>query len=164
MGRLEPTSGMVSRHGRLRIAYFSQHHVDQLDMKVSSVAHLARLWPGRNEEEYRRHLGRFGISGMVGLQPIHTLSGGQKSRVAFACMGMQLPHVLILDEPTNHLDMDSIEALTRALKEFKGGVVVVSHDERFINSVCEELWVCADGQLTKFSGDIKAYKKMICAE
>jgi len=165
LGRLEPNAGMVHRHGRLRIAYFSQHHVDQLDMDVSAVAYLARLWPGRNEEEYRRQLGRFGISGMVGLQPISTLSGGQKSRVAFACMGMQNPHILILDEPTNHLDMDSIEALTKALMEFKGGVIVVSHDERFIGAICSEIWVCADGRMSRFNGDgIKAYKKQVCPD
>lgn len=92
---------MVHRHGRLRIAYFSQHHVDQLEMDLSAVAYLARLFPNKNEEEYRRQLGRFGISGMVGLQSIATLSGGQKSRVSFAILAMQNPHILILDEVIN---------------------------------------------------------------
>ncbi|KAJ2743430.1 ATP-binding cassette, regulator of translational elongation [Coemansia sp. BCRC 34301] len=163
IGTLEPTSGVVHRHGRLRIAYFSQHHVDQLDLKLTAVGHLKKMYPGNTDEEYRRHLGCFGISGMTGLQEISTLSGGQKSRVTFAGLAVQQPHFLVLDEPTNHLDMESMDALTNALKLFKGGVVLVSHDERFIDSVCTEMWVCADQKVTKFAGEgIKDYKKLIC--
>ncbi|OZJ01961.1 hypothetical protein BZG36_05130 [Bifiguratus adelaidae] len=143
-GQYQPLSGLVHRHGRLRMAYFTQHHVDQLDLNNSAVGFMAEKFPGKSDEEYRRHLGSFGISGMVGLQPMSTLSGGQKSRVAFACLGLQSPHILVLDEPTNHLDMESIEALTNALEQFQGGVVIVSHDERFISSVCREIWVCDD--------------------
>ncbi|KAI8346708.1 P-loop containing nucleoside triphosphate hydrolase protein [Mortierella sp. GBAus27b] len=164
-GKLEPQKGLVHRHGRLRFALFSQHHVDQLDVTVSSVEFMAKTWPGKTEEEYRRQLGAFGVTGMVGLQQISTLSGGQKSRVAFACLGLQNPHFLILDEPTNHLDMDSIDALTGALKEFKGGVVIVSHDERFIKAVCNEIWVCEGGGLKKFQGEgIKEYKEYVLAK
>jgi ATP-binding cassette subfamily F protein 3 len=97
-GQLEPNGGDVRRNGRLRFAYFSQHHVDQLDLNMTSVGYMASRWPGKTEEEYRRQLGAFGISGMTGLQQIRTLSGGQKSRVAFACMAIQRPHFLILDE------------------------------------------------------------------
>ncbi|KAJ2078339.1 ATP-binding cassette, regulator of translational elongation, partial [Coemansia sp. S142-1] len=153
IGTLDPTSGVVHRHGRLRIAYFSQHHVDQLDLTLTAVAHLKKMYPGNSDEEYRRHLGCFGISGMTGLQEIKTLSGGQKSRVTFAGLAVQQPHFLVLDEPTNHLDMESMDALTTALKQFKGGVVLVSHDERFIDSVCTEMWVCADQKVTKFAGE-----------
>ncbi|KAJ1674643.1 ATP-binding cassette, regulator of translational elongation [Spiromyces aspiralis] len=163
IGNLEPMSGIVHRHGRLRIAYFSQHHVDQLDVNLTAVGHLAKMFPGKSQEEYRRMLGHFGISGMTGLQTIKTLSGGQKSRVAFATLAAMHPHFLVLDEPTNHLDMESIDALTMALNEFRGGVVIVSHDERFIDSVCTEMWVCANGVVTKFKGEgIKEYKNMIC--
>ncbi|OMJ20084.1 putative ABC transporter ATP-binding protein [Smittium culicis] len=163
VGQLSPTSGLVHRHGRLRIAYFSQHHVDQLEIQLTAVGHMSKHYPGKNEEEYRKHLGSFGISGMTALQKIQTLSGGQKSRVAFACLAVQKPHFIILDEPTNHLDMESIDALTVACKNFNGGVVLVSHDERFIDAVCTELWVCSDGKLTQFKGEgIKEYKNMIC--
>ncbi|KAJ1972958.1 ATP-binding cassette, regulator of translational elongation [Dimargaris xerosporica] len=163
IGKLDPVTGMVHRHGRLRIAYFTQHHVDQLEMDLSPVAYMAKAFPGRSEQEYRAQLGAFGISGMTGLQTIRTLSGGQKSRVAFACLAIQQPQMLILDEPTNHLDMDSIDALTKALRDFDGGVVVVSHDERFINAVTDELWVCDGGALHKFMGNgIKDYKAQIC--
>ncbi|PVV00305.1 hypothetical protein BB560_005319 [Smittium megazygosporum] len=163
IGSLEPTGGIVHKHGRLKVAYFSQHHVDQLSVDLTSVAHMAKLYPGKSEEEYRRHLGAFGISGMLALQKIGTLSGGQKSRVAFACLAIQYPHFLVLDEPTNHLDMESIDALTEGLKKFNGGVVLVSHDERFISTVCTELWVCSDGKLQQFKGNgIKEYKDSIC--
>ncbi|CAG8438415.1 uncharacterized protein OCT59_013223 [Rhizophagus irregularis] len=161
-GILEPRSGIVKRHGRLRFAHFMQHHVDQLDLGTSPVGFMAQKYPGKSEEEYRRQLGNFGITGMTGLQSLETLSGGQKSRVTFACLGLRNPHILILDEPTNHLDMDSIDALTNALKEFKGGVILVSHDERFIDSVCNEIWVCDGGKVNKFDGDtIKQYRQMI---
>jgi len=119
--QLEPTKGMVHRHPRLRIGFFAQHHVDALDLTVSSVTFMARTYPGKSDEEYRRALGSFGITGATGLQQMATLSGGQKSRVAFACLALQNPHILILDEPTNHLDLRAMDALMLALKEFKGG-------------------------------------------
>lgn len=158
----KPSSGIVHRNGRLRIAYFTQHHIDSLDLTKNAVAFMAERFPGKTEEEYRRHLGSFGITGMVGLQVMKTLSGGQKSRVSFAILSMQNPHILVLDEPTNHLDMESMDALQEALAQFKGGVIIVSHDERFINSVCNEIWVCDKNVLTKFSGTIKDYKEVIC--
>lgn len=158
----QPSSGLVHRNGRLRIAYFTQHHIDQLDLTKNPVAFMADRYPGKSEEEYRRHLGSFGITGMVGLQTMQTLSGGQKSRVAFACLSLQFPHILVLDEPTNHLDMESMDALQDALRQYQGGVIIVSHDERFINSVCNEIWICEGGSLKKFSGTIKDYKELIC--
>ncbi|KAJ3186117.1 hypothetical protein HDU82_004260, partial [Entophlyctis luteolus] len=100
-GEHNPTSGMCHRHGRLRLGLFSQHHVDQLELAQSSVQFLSARFPGRTEEEYRRVLGRFGLTGTSALQPIGTLSGGQKSRVVFAAMSLSNPHVLILDEPTS---------------------------------------------------------------
>jgi ATP-binding cassette, subfamily F, member 3 len=119
--QLEPSKGMVHRHPRLRIGFFAQHHVDALDMNASAVSFMAKNYPGKSDEEYRRALGSFGITGTTGLQQMATLSGGQKSRVAFACLALQTPHILILDEPTNHLDLRAMDALTLALKEFKGG-------------------------------------------
>ena len=121
----EPTKGMVHRHPRLRIGFFAQHHVDALDLTTSAVTFMARTYPGKSDEEYRRALGSFGITGATGLQQMETLSGGQKSRVAFACLALQNPHILILDEPTNHLDLRAMDALMLALKEFKGGTIAL---------------------------------------
>ncbi|KAI0735884.1 P-loop containing nucleoside triphosphate hydrolase protein [Earliella scabrosa] len=161
IGELKPMSGHVSQNGRLRIGYFAQHHVDNLIPNMSPVQFLASKFPGKTEQEYRAHLGNFQISGMTGLQMIGTLSGGQKSRVAFAVLSLQRPHVLLLDEPTNHLDMEGLDALMLALSTWNGGVILISHDERFITSVAKELWVCADGTVSKFKGDVQAYKSLI---
>ncbi|KZO99778.1 hypothetical protein CALVIDRAFT_534204 [Calocera viscosa TUFC12733] len=160
-GELKPLTGQMNRHGRLRIAYFAQHHVDTLPAHLSPVSFLATRFPGKSEQEYRSHLGSFGITGITGLQTIETLSGGQKSRVAFAALSLQNPHILLLDEPTNHLDMEGLDALMDALAKWNGGVIVISHDERFITGVASELWVCADGTVSKYKGDVAAYKELI---
>ncbi|KAK0207977.1 P-loop containing nucleoside triphosphate hydrolase protein [Desarmillaria ectypa] len=160
-GELRPFSGHVTQNGRLRVGYFAQHHVDSLDPAMSPVQFLASKFPGKTEQEYRQHLGNFQISGMTGLQLIGTLSGGQKSRVAFAVLSLQRPHVLLLDEPTNHLDIEGLDALMTALDSWNGGVIVISHDERFITTVAKELWVCGDGTVTKFKGDVQSYKQLI---
>ncbi|CAG7847924.1 Uncharacterized ABC transporter ATP-binding protein C29A3.09c [Serendipita indica DSM 11827] len=163
-GELQPQAGHLTRNGRLRIAYFAQHHVDQLIPTMSPVAFLASKFPGKSELEYRSHLGAFGITGLTGLQLIGTLSGGQKSRVAFAVLSLQRPHILLLDEPSNHLDIQGIDALMTALQNFSGGVIVISHDERFLTTVSKELWVCADGSVYKYKGDVQAYKSLIVNE
>ncbi|EGN92667.1 hypothetical protein SERLA73DRAFT_190661 [Serpula lacrymans var. lacrymans S7.3] len=158
---LRAFAGQVNRNGRLRVGYFAQHHVDTLPAALSPVQFLASKFPGKSEQEYRGHLGNFQISGMTGLQLIGTLSGGQKSRVAFAALSLQNPHILLLDEPTNHLDIEGLDALMAALNTWNGGVIIISHDERFITTVAKELWVCGDGTVTKFRGDVQSYKSLI---
>ncbi|KAI3622668.1 protein gcn20 [Moniliophthora roreri] len=165
-GDLDAMGGQVNRNGRLRVqvstsGYFAQHHVETLVPTMSPVQFLASKFPGKTEQEYRQHLGNFQISGMTGLQPIGTLSGGQKSRVAFSVLSLQRPHILLLDEPTNHLDIEGLDALMNALNLWNGGVIIISHDERFITNVAKELWVCADGTVTKFKGDVQSYKNLI---
>ncbi|KAF6766421.1 P-loop containing nucleoside triphosphate hydrolase protein [Ephemerocybe angulata] len=155
---LKPLGGHVTRNGRLRVGYFAQHHVDTLNPAMTPVQFLASKYPGKTEQEYRSHLGNFQISGMTGLQLIGTLSGGQKSRVAFSLLSLQQPHILLLDEPTNHLDIEGLDALMKALQVWNGGVIIISHDERFITSVAKELWVCGDGTVYKFKGDVESYK------
>ncbi|RDB28588.1 putative ABC transporter ATP-binding protein C29A3.09c [Hypsizygus marmoreus] len=160
-GELNPLAGHVVRNGRLRVGYFAQHHVDTLIPTMTPVQFLASKFPGRTEQDYRGHLGNFQISGMTGMQLIGTLSGGQKSRVAFALLSLLQPHVLLLDEPTNHLDIEGLDALMSALQKWNGGVIIISHDERFITTVAKELWVCGDGTVSKFKGDVQAYKSLI---
>ncbi|SLM37597.1 atp-binding subfamily member 3 [Lasallia pustulata] len=164
IGQLQPTSGLISQNPRLRIGFFAQHHVDALDMNASAVGFMAKNYPGKVDEEYRRHLGAFGITGMTGLQKMELLSGGQKSRVAFACLSLTNPHILVLDEPSNHLDIEAMDALSLALRNFQGGVLMVSHDVTMLQTVCNSLWVCDNGTVEKFPGDVKAYKKRITAQ
>ncbi|XKL66256.1 hypothetical protein PGB90_009676 [Kerria lacca] len=161
MGILTPTMGTIHTHRNLKFGYFSQHHVDQLDMHLSSVEFLQNFHKGKPVEEYRRHLGAFGLSGDLALQPVGSLSGGQKSRVAFAKMCLSLPNFLILDEPTNHLDIETIEALGKAVQKYTGGVILVSHDERLIRKVCKELWVCGKGTVKSIEGGFDEYRKIV---
>lgn len=164
IGQLTPTSGLISQHPRLRVGFFAQHHVDALDMNTSAVGFMQKTYPGKTDEEYRRHLGAFGITGMTGLQKLELLSGGQKSRVAFACLSLTNPQILVLDEPSNHLDIEAMDALSVALQNFGGGVLMVSHDVTMLQNVCTSLWVCDNGTVTKFPGDVNAYKKKITAQ
>lgn len=164
VGKLEVTTGLVTAHPRLRIGFFAQHHVDALDLTVSAVSFMAKTYPGRTDEEYRRQLGAFGITGTTGLQKMELLSGGQKSRVAFACLALTNPHILVLDEPSNHLDIEAMDALADALRAFQGGVLMVSHDVTMLQMVCKSLWVCDKGTVEKFNGDVQAYKKKISAQ
>lgn len=161
MGELTPVNGVRQAHRNLKIGYFSQHHVDQLDLNVCSVELLLNKFPGRTEEEYRHQLGGYGITGELATRPVASLSGGQKSRVAFAQMTMPCPNFYILDEPTNHLDMETIEALAKALNKFKGGVILVSHDERLIRMVCKELWVCEGGKVRRIDGGFDEYRDIL---
>ena len=164
IGQLQPTTGLISQHSRLRVGFFAQHHVDALDMNTSAVGFMQKNYHGKSDEEYRRHLGAFGITGMTGLQKMELLSGGQKSRVAFACLSLTNPHILVLDEPSNHLDIEAMDALSLALNNFGGGVLMVSHDVTMLQNVCTSLWVCDNGTVTKFPGDVNAYKKKILAQ
>ncbi|CAA9996228.1 unnamed protein product [Nesidiocoris tenuis] len=161
LGILTPTQGDRVVHRNLRFAYFSQHHVDQLQLNGSSVDLLQQEYPGRPVEEYRRQLGSFGVSGDLALQVVASLSGGQKSRVAFAKMCMSNPNFLILDEPTNHLDIETIEALGHAINKYTGGVILVSHDERLIRMVCKELWVCSQGTVKSLEGGFEEYRAIV---
>jgi len=149
-GALQPTKGEIFRHHNLKMAYFSQHHVDQLNLQETPLQHLAKMFPNAKEQELRAHLGSFGL-GKFALQPIGTLSGGQQSRVAFAQITFQHPHLLVLDEPTNHLDFDTISGLTEALENFEGGILMVSHHLGLISEVAKEVWVVASGQVKKYA-------------
>ena len=164
IGQLQPSSGLISQNPRLRIGFFAQHHVDALDLNTSAVGFMSKMYHGKTDEEYRRHLGAFGITGMTGLQKMELLSGGQKSRVAFACLSLTNPHILVLDEPSNHLDIEAMDALSNALQNFGGGVLMVSHDVTMLQNVCTSLWVCDNGVVEHFPGDVNAYKKKILAQ
>ncbi|KMT12421.1 hypothetical protein BVRB_5g103530 [Beta vulgaris subsp. vulgaris] len=160
-GELQPSSGTVFRSAKVRIAVFSQHHVDGLDLSSNPLLYMMRCFPGVPEQKLRGHLGSFGITGNLALQPMYTLSGGQKSRVAFAKITFKKPHLLLLDEPSNHLDLDAVEALIQGLVMFQGGILMVSHDEHLISNSVDELWAVSDGIVTPFRGTFQDYKKLL---
>ena len=166
MGKIDPLKGSVARNGRLRIAYFTQHSADKFNLEQSAVENMLTMFENEKvlDQEMRSFLGKFQIQGNDALKPMMMLSGGQKSRVAFACLSFQKPHVIVMDEPTNHLDMESIDALVEAIRDFKGGLMVVSHDQYFITKTCSELWVVGEGKATRFRGDFEEYKKFTLAK
>jgi len=155
--QLTPTKGTVTVNKNMRIGYFAQHHVDGLDMLTNCVDCVQAIYPGMADQEARSVLGRFGISGDMALRKVFTLSGGQKSRVALAIITHKQPHLIYLDEPTNHLDMETIDALIEAIKNFEGAVVIVSHDQYFLDQVATEFWSVANGKLAVYR-DIKEAK------
>eukprot|EP00761_Pharyngomonas_kirbyi_P013678 gb/GECH01013707.1/.p1 GENE.gb/GECH01013707.1/~~gb/GECH01013707.1/.p1 ORF type:complete len:633 (+),score=128.51 gb/GECH01013707.1/:1-1899(+) len=160
-GHLEPSEGHVVRNPRVRIGQFSQHHVNHLSMHLTSLEFMQKSFPKSGEAELRSHLGSMGLTGNLAVRPIYTLSGGQKSRVAFAHLTFLKPHILLLDEPTNHLDLETVDALVNALNDYEGGVLLVSHDEYLIQTVCDDIWVCTGTSIDKFQGDFQEYKKTI---
>ena len=162
-GALAPSKGLRNVHRNLKVGYFTQHHVDQLVMNQSPLEFLASRFPGKPAEQYRSYLGKFGVSGDLALQPLAALSGGQKSRVAFAVMSAANPNLLILDEPTNHLDVETVESLGIALNNYAGGVILVSHDEQLIRLVCREMWFVSNKKVISLE-DFAHYKTIIQQE
>jgi len=160
-GDLEPSSGTIFHSAKVRIAVFSQHHVDGLDLSSNPLLYMMRCFPGVPEPKLRAHLGSFGVTGNLALQPMYTLSGGQKSRVAFAKITFKKPHLILLDEPSNHLDLDAVEALIQGLVLFQGGIVMVSHDEHLISGSVDELWAVSEGRISPFQGTFQDYKKLL---
>jgi len=162
VGENLPTKGMVRRHHKLRIAWYHQHLTEQLDLTLSPLEFMMKQFPDEKEpEQMRRIIGRYGITGKNQTCPIKILSDGLKSRVVFAWLAWQQPHLLLLDEPTNHLDIETIDALAFAINNFEGGLVLVSHDFRLINQVAKEIWVCERRKVTKWDGDIVSYKEWL---
>ncbi|EIE26592.1 P-loop containing nucleoside triphosphate hydrolase protein [Coccomyxa subellipsoidea C-169] len=163
-GTLEPLDGMVKRHNHLKIGVYHQHLTELLDPKLTPLEYMLKEFPeGTTLEGMRKAVGRFGITGKAQTQPILQLSDGLRSRLVFAWLAYKTPHILALDEPTNNLDMETIDSLARAINNWDGGMVLVSHDFRLISQVAQEIWVVGDNTVTKWQGTIEEYKEHLKA-
>jgi ATP-binding cassette subfamily F protein 3 len=155
---LAPLSG-ERREGRgLAIGYFAQHQLEQLDPDATPLQHLIRLDARAREQELRDYLGGFNFRGDMVNAPVERFSGGEKSRLTLALLIWQRPNLLLLDEPTNHLDLTTREALTIALQDFAGAVVLVSHDRHLLRATAEEFLIVQDGTVRAFEGDLEDYR------
>lgn len=160
-GRLEPMSGTVEHNARLKIGYFAQHQTEELVLDQTPIDHMARALPKALPPVVRAQLARFGLDADRAETPVKDLSGGEKARLLLALATRDAPQLLILDEPTNHLDLDARDALVRALSEFEGAVLLISHDPHLVELVADRLWLVADGKVTPFEGDMAEYRRWL---
>ena len=158
-GELAPLSGTANFNRGLVIGYFAQHQVEMLRDDQSPLWHLTQFaTPRTREQELRGFLGGFNFAGQMALSAIENFSGGEKARLALAMIVWQKPNLLLLDEPTNHLDLETREALTVALAQFEGTLVLVSHDRHLLRATTDEFLIIADGGLQPFDGDLDDYR------
>jgi ATP-binding cassette subfamily F protein 3 len=160
-GELEPLSGRMVRGENTVVGYFAQHQLDSLDAKASPLLHLQRIAPAEREQALRDFLGGFDFRGARLDEPVLNFSGGEKARLALALIAWDKPNLLLLDEPTNHLDLEMRLALTMALQEFSGAVLVVSHDRHLLKSTTDNFLLVADGVVQEFDGDLDDYARWL---
>jgi len=157
-GALKPLAGQATFNKGLEIGYFAQHQVEMLRDDQSPLWHLSKISPGVREQDLRNYLGGFNFPGDMASGPIEHFSGGEKARLALALIVWQRPNLLLLDEPTNHLDLETREALTVALAQFEGTLVLVSHDRHLLRATTDQFLIVADGRLAPFDGDLDDYR------
>ena len=160
-GRLAPMAGQITRSSKLRVGYFAQHQVDELVLTETPLDHVRRLRPDEAPARLRARLAGFGLMEAQAETRVGQLSGGQKARLSLLIATIDAPHLLVLDEPTNHLDIESREALTEALNDFSGAVVLVSHDMHLLSLVADRLWLVDQGGVAPWQGDLDDYRKML---
>ena len=160
-GELTPRAGQRHTGEHLRIGYFAQHQLEALDPLASPFLHVQRLSPQASEQSIRDFLGGYGFHGDQALAVVGTFSGGEQARVALALVAWQRPNLLLLDEPTNHLDLEMRHALTLALSEYEGAMVLVSHDRHLLRTTCDSFCLVSDGGLKPFDGDLDDYRKWL---
>lgn len=159
--QLTPMDGQMSSSGKMRVGYFTQYQVEELDGDDTPLEHMTQQMKGASPGAVRAQLGRFGFSGAKATTKVGKLSGGERARLALALITRDAPHMLILDEPTNHLDVDAREALVQALNEYDGTVVLVSHDRHMLELTADRLVLVDGGTATEFSGTIEDYTDFI---
>ena len=161
--QLTPLEGEVAATKKMRVGYFTQYQVEELEADDTPLAHMTRVMKGATPAAVRAQLGRFGFSGDRATARVGTMSGGERARLALALVTRDAPHLLILDEPTNHLDVDAREALVRALAGFSGAVVIVSHDRHMIEASADRLVLVDKGRATDFDGTLDDYVAQVLA-
>ena len=159
--QLKPLEGGIATAGKMRVGYFTQYQVEELDRDDTPLEHMSRLMKGASPSAVRAQLGRFGFSGDMATQAVGKMSGGERARLALALITRDAPHLLILDEPTNHLDVDAREALVRALNDYEGAVVIVSHDRHMVEAAADRLVLVDGGTAREFAGSLDDYTDMI---
>lgn len=160
-GELVPGTGLREAAETLQIGYFAQHQLEQLQATESPLWHLHKIAADATEKELRNFLGGFDFHGDKVLEPVVNFSGGEKARLVLALLVYRNPNLLLLDEPTNHLDLEMRHALSMALQDYQGALVVVSHDRHLLRSVTDQLLLVSDGQVTDFTGDLDDYRKWL---
>jgi len=160
-GSLEPLSGEIGLAKGIKLGYFAQHQLEFLRADESPLQHLSRIAPRVLEQQLRDYLGGFGFQGDKVTEATERFSGGEKARLVLALIVWQRPNLLLLDEPTNHLDLDMRQALTEALIDFEGALVVVSHDRHLLRSTTDDLYLVHDGQVEVFEGDLDDYQQWL---
>jgi len=160
-GRLPLQGGTMRYSGKLKVGYFAQHQAEELPLEQTACEFMSSLLPDKTEAQVRAHLARFGLNREKALTMIAKLSGGEKARLLFAAMTYNAPQLLILDEPTNHLDIDGREALIKALNEYGGSVILITHDLHLIELIADDLWLVKNGTCRPYDGDLEDYKKLL---
>ena len=162
--RLAPMTGRKVASSKLRVGYFAQHQVDELELDETPLQHLQRLRPDDSPGKLRARLAAGGIGADIATTEVGRLSGGQKTRLSLLLAALDAPHMIILDEPTNHLDIESRDALVEALTEYGGAVILVSHDPHLVELVADRLWLVKDGRVRPFDDDMDAYRRLLLSE
>lgn len=160
-GEIQAQSGHTQLAKGVQLGYFAQHQLDTLRADESALWHLARLAPEKTEQELRNYLGGFAFHSDKVKQAVSSFSGGEKARLVLALIVWQRPNLLLLDEPTNHLDLDMRQALTEALTQYEGSLVIVSHDRHLLRSTVDEFYLVHDGKVEEFNGDLEDYQKWL---
>ncbi|HEX7820427.1 MAG TPA: ABC-F family ATP-binding cassette domain-containing protein [Sphingobium sp.] len=162
--QLKPMEGEMAASGKMRVGYFTQYQVEELDRTETPLQHMTSLMKSATQGAVRAQLGRFGFSGDKATTMVGKLSGGERARLALALITRDAPHMLILDEPTNHLDVDAREALIQALNDYSGAVVIVSHDRHMLEMTADRLVLVDRGTAKEFDGSIENYIQMILSK
>lgn len=155
--QLAPMEGGITASGKMRVGYFTQYQVEELDRGETPLSHMTLMMKNASQSAVRAQLGRFGFTGQKATTQVGKLSGGERARLALALITRDAPHLLVLDEPTNHLDVDAREALIQALNAYSGAVVVVSHDRHMIEMTADRLILVDGGAAREFEGSLDDY-------